>query len=357
MPVIRLYTILLVSFFFLAKASGQVFDAGPSDSSLFTNVINVPEDAAPADRVGGVGGEIIQLNLTTGGTIGTFFDALEDSEVNVSGGTLGTFFLANEGSEVNISGGTVGPSFGVTGGRVTISGGIVNDSFFAGEGSDVTISGGTVQDSFDAGVDSVVNIIGGSVGNFFDADDGSVVNIIGGSVGELFFALAGSEINISGGSVGDGFDAFNGSVINISGGSVGAEFLSEAGSTVNLFGSDFVLDGVPLADLIAGEAFTIAPRDVTLSGLLADGSAFSFDLNSELQISQDHFAPGSTLTVTLSTEVLLGDTNQDGVVDFSDISSFIMRLTTGEFLAEADADGDGNIDFDDIGPFILLLSS
>jgi len=54
---------------------------------------------------------------------------------------------------------------------------------------------------------------------------------------------------------------------------------------------------------------------------------------------------------------LLGDANQDGVVNFLDISPFISLLTTQTFLAEADANQDGVIDFFDISDFIDLLTN
>jgi len=53
---------------------------------------------------------------------------------------------------------------------------------------------------------------------------------------------------------------------------------------------------------------------------------------------------------------LLGDVNLDTVVDFLDISPFILRLSTNEFQFEADIDGNGSVDFLDISPFIILLS-
>ena len=55
--------------------------------------------------------------------------------------------------------------------------------------------------------------------------------------------------------------------------------------------------------------------------------------------------------------VLLGDCNQDGRVDFLDISPFINTLSSGVFLAEADTNQDGRIDFLDISPFIVILAS
>ena len=133
---------------------------------------------------------------------------------------------------------------------------------------------------------------------------------------------------------------------------MGDEFNANSGSMV----TEFSLDDVPLDSLVAGEAFTINDRDVTLSGLLADGTPFEFDLNSTTNFFEDSFAPDATLTVTLSG-ALLGDVNKDGVVDFLDISPFISLLSTGEFQDEADIDSSGTVDFLDISPFIVLLSS
>ena len=45
----------------------------------------------------------------------------------------------------------------------------------------------------------------------------------------------------------------------------------------------------------------------------------------------------------------------DGVVDFSDIPSFISVLQSGDFLDEADINGDGVVDVADIPFFIDLL--
>ena len=53
---------------------------------------------------------------------------------------------------------------------------------------------------------------------------------------------------------------------------------------------------------------------------------------------------------------VLGDVNQDGDVDFLDISPFIAILSGGGFLGQADINQDGMVDFSDIGPFIALLS-
>ena len=212
---------------------------------------------------------------------------------------------------------------------------------------------------FVAWKDSSVNIRGGSIGQFFTAWEGSEVNISGGTVASVSRAHDGSVVNISGGTLGSNFDARSGSVINISGGSIGDVFEAFDGSTVNLSGSAFVLDGVPMDNLVEGQTFTVLDRDVTLSGVLADGSAFSFDLNSEVDrgVFIDQFEPGATLTVTLTPELLLGDCNLDGVVNFLDVGPFILLLRTRDYRAQADMDEDGVVSFLDIIPFVVLLAS
>lgn len=260
MQATRLYTLLVASFLFSANASAQVFNSVPSDPALFTNVYNLPGDVLPdPNSVGGVAGETTQLNIADGDSVGNDFQAREGSELNVSGGSVGEFFLAS-GSVVNISGGTSGMFF------------------HALDGSTVNISGGTLRGPIFIG-GSTVNISGGFVDSDFQAFDGSTVNISGGFVGTRFLVGESSEVNISGGTVDD-------------------EFIAKAGN-VNILGSVFVLDGL-LLDLVPGEAFTILDRDVTLSGLLDDGSAFSFDLNSEEDFSSgnDFFSSTATLTVT-----------------------------------------------------------
>jgi len=56
-------------------------------------------------------------------------------------------------------------------------------------------------------------------------------------------------------------------------------------------------------------------------------------------------------------EVILGDINGDGVVDFGDIPAFIALLQAGEFLEAADINGDGEVNFADIPGFIEILQN
>ena len=66
--------------------------------------------------------------------------------------------------------------------------------------------------------------------------------------------------------------------------------------------------------------------------------------------------PTLNVDATAGEEVIPGDINRDGVVDFFDIQPFIDLLTNQGFQAEADIDGSGKVDFFDIQPFINLLA-
>ena len=181
----------------------------------------------------------------------------------------------------------------------------------------------------------------------------------GGRLGADFSALSGSEVNINGGSVGEDFSVFSGGEVNISGGSVGERLILFPG-VLNLFGSNFALDDVPLDSLAIDDTFTIVDRNVTLTGLLADGTEFSFNLNSGLNFTDDFFFPGSTVTVTLvsdAAETILGDVDQNGEVDFADIGAFVVVLQIGLFLPEADINQAGEVTFDDIPAFIEILTA
>lgn len=61
-------------------------------------------------------------------------------------------------------------------------------------------------------------------------------------------------------------------------------------------------------------------------------------------------------TVDSTALVLLGDCNQNGVVDFLDIAPFITVLTSASFLEQADCNRDGVVNFLDITPFIAILA-
>lgn len=70
----------------------------------------------------------------------------------------------------------------------------------------------------------------------------------------------------------------------------------------------------------------------------------------------DYGVSNLIVSVNGKTEIILGDVNMDGVVNFLDISPFISLLSEGEFQAEADIDEDESVNFLDISLFIAILS-
>lgn len=197
--------------------------------------------------VGGV------VSMSDGSIRNGAFSIFPSGTVNISGGITTSRFLLSADSELNISGGIVDLSFAdfVPGSQLNISGGTVRDlRFFSGS---VAISGGLVS-GFEPFVFSGAEISGGTI-------DGSIrgrsVNITGGDI--LGDVLAkGGDVTLSGGRVHGTLGARN------SGG-------------VNLIGTDFIVDGIPLDDLVQSEWFTIESRG-TVSGVFADGTPFDFDL-------------------------------------------------------------------------------
>ena len=62
------------------------------------------------------------------------------------------------------------------------------------------------------------------------------------------------------------------------------------------------------------------------------------------------------ITIPDGDDVIKGDIDGDGDVDFEDIPGFIALITGGGLQAEGDIDGDGDVDFEDIPLFIDIIT-
>jgi len=221
----------------------------------------------------------------------------------------------------------------------------VGDFFQAGRESKVIVSGGQLGRGFDA-VAAEVEFTGGVIGSMSTASQGTVFNMSGGTIlappsnflGTTTFTIAtGSVANISGGLI-DGRVAVGGEM-NLAGGEIDGSLRAGNGSEINLFGIDFVLDGVPLTpSLLQNQPRVVSERGVTLSGTLADGSPFSFDLNPNSNSASDVFPAQALLSIAL---VNPGDYNVDGIVDSADYS--LWRDSLGQQVVRGSG-ADGNFD-------------
>jgi len=256
-------------------------------------------------RVGSQDGTSSNISVNVyGGLIGTHFRFYNGTTVNVSGGEFIAFSEAHDGSTVNITGGDVGHFFSAfSGSTVNLSeAGEIGSGFDANAGSVVNISGGIVGPNFDAKDDSTVNISGGSIFSM-NAFNGSNVNFSGGTITGGVNALRGSNLNISGGSTRYFIRANLGSKVNISGGTRTDFFHARLGSEINLIGRQFELAGTDITPtLIPQVPLTVDQRQVTLKGILEDGSPFEFELNTTRVNDENYFHPGAKLTLTLVPE-------------------------------------------------------
>ena len=199
--------------------------------------------------------------------------------------------------------------------------------------ADLTFMPGTVPFfTGDGSADYGVEVAVGGVTSFGSP---ALLNIIAFNNGDYGFG-AGNRFGIANGAQ-EFFELSPGDVFDGStGGGVGQ--LSVTGTGVRTFGfiSEFGQVGYFRIDL-------------------GNGNVPVIFLDGEVAVNDANGMNDFTITVP-SGGVLLGDVNQDGSIDFSDIAPFISRLAMGEFQAEADIDESGVVDFQDIAPFIGLLS-
>lgn len=236
-------------------------------------VLSTPTQAAPP---GLRSGQSLMLEGT--GEIGVNFGVL-DADLTINGGTVGEGLEAAR-SRIAIAGGTVGDHFEVYDSEVTIEDGVIGRrARFANE--------------------STVNISGGEMGGI-SVDSGSTINMSGGTIGERFRVSFESTLNITGGSIGKNLVIDSGARVNIYGGTIDPN-LAIFGE-MHLFGNHFALNGVPMDHLTIGEPLTVMDRDVELSGILDDGTAFSFMLDTFDRSPHPYYSPESLLTVTLTPE-------------------------------------------------------
>ena len=119
---------------------------------------------------------------------------------------------------------------------------------------------------------------------------------------------------------------------------------------------------MPITDIGTTE---ITDRNVTLAGLLLDGSAFSFELDTTVPANidfgeGDFFSSTGFVSVTLvEPPSVLGDFNGNGVVECDDLDGYIGNLETaviaGSPEAILDINGDGMLTLADANSTIMDL--
>lgn len=212
-----------------------------------------------------------QLTLRSGGQIGGDFAALNSTLALNGGSVRGDLEMVE--STLRASAGTVeGQIRAYEGGKLLLDGGLYRGEIVAYQGADIDITDGVFLGGLDLSTGSVANIDGGAIVGPLTVQEGGIVNISGGTIDDSLLALAGSQ--------------------------------------VHLFGTEFYLDNVPIDLPNPGEPILIDERFVTLSGVLADGSQFSIELQNRVTTRLPFVSGLSQLTVTRVPEpgtlVLMG---------------------------------------------------
>ena len=147
-----------------------------------------------------------------------------------------------------------------------------------------------------------------------------------------------------------------------------SEFDVSGNATILFTGSapEFTTDSVNLSSTWTGsiQHVTAMPRSSLLGNsgalfntLTIDGVAAT---NDDIVATDVLDGTGAVVGISFSlaaTDCLLGDVNQDSIVNFLDISPFIGVLSSGgDFQCEADINEDNVVSFLDIAPFIGILS-
>ena len=158
------------------------------------------------------------------------------------------------------------------------------------------VDGGQLSGRIRAFEGSHIEVTGGNLAEGLTAVSGSHAAIRGGEIDSIVAGALG-YIDIHGGEIGS-VATVQGSSLQVRGGTFSRDFYVRAGSRIEIYGSEFYLDGNYIDDPFLDSGITLLERDMTLSGVLSDGSPFIFDLNHTPTPGEDYFDPAAVLTVT-----------------------------------------------------------
>ena len=261
----------------------------PARVSATGLVYNVPPNAAPTALLAGE-----TLNLGIGGSVGPSFTANAGSTISIQGGSLGFGSIAGS---LDLYSGELGPATLIQASAVvTVHGGTVLP--VVSSAGDLTVLGGQVQGGLSAG--GKLTVAGGQVGPIVPSQ-GSQIFLKGGEIAGTLSPFNGTTFTMTGGTWKGNFWFSIGSTLNLSGGTV-QDQLSLGDTILNLTVKSVLVGGAPIAGLIPGVPQVVTQRDTTLSGVLADGTPFSFDMNSGFVSDQDSFPTTAKVNVTLVPE-------------------------------------------------------
>lgn len=173
-----------------------------------------------------------------------------------------------------------------------------------------------------------------------DLFDGA--NIFGGPV--IFFPhLIGFPVSDQGGSIVTPLSEY----LEINANLTGSDLTGKVNASIGLAEGETVFN----ADALANNVIVFQQSSLNELG------SSSFLTSIPTTVLADPSGQNIIQFVAVTRAVILGDVNQDDVVNFGDIPPFIEVLSGGGFQAEADCNEDGAVDFSDIPVFIEILTA
>ena len=218
--------------------------------------------------------------------------------------------------------------------------------------------GSSVSGAGDVNGDGFADLIAGAEGDDTNGPDSGIARVFSGSDGSVLynFNVVDSSNTRFGFSVSGAGDVNGDGVPDLIVGAPDAGNDGEFRGGARVFSGS---DGSLLYDFDSGST-SIDGFGFSVSGagdVNGDGVA-DFVVGAPVGGANDGGFARVFVSVSLSSvppAALLGDSNQDGVVDFFDILAFIEVLQSGIFLLEADCNQDGAVNFEDIPAFIEIL--
>ncbi|WP_432798482.1 hypothetical protein [Poriferisphaera sp. WC338] len=310
-------------------------------SLSFVTMTHAADYIIPSDPNPGTLSNTDTLTLNPTGVINANLTADNNSQVFISGGNLSAKLTLNDNSSANLSAGSAHEIVATDNSILTVTNGTLSNITLKNF-AELNLNGGTIDSNFVTFNNASVNVTAGTFNALYQTIDDvqshitagifnaklelkgqSITTIEGGTFHSnvlmrvkanldvtdgTFNALLGNSssnkpLNFSGGTIastGKLLSTANGSV-QVSGGTIDGIIYTT--KKTNFIGSNFTLDGIPIADLSHIPTEITERNNAVLAGILADGSAFSYTLNSIIDdASVDYAADDATITVTLIPE-------------------------------------------------------
>ena len=271
--------------------------------------------------------------------VGNFFGRSVSGAGDVNGDGFADMIVGGNGHANGDAGGSAQVLSGSDGSVLyDFNGDGANDSF-----------GQSVSDAGDVNGDGFADMIVGSPGSIFAINPNGSARVLSGSDGSLLYSFDGdNSLDNFGHSVSGAGDVNGDGFADLIVGAFQDDNNRGASGSARVFSGS---DGSVLYNFDGDNPNDMFGESVSGAGDVNGDGFDDFIVGARSGGAND----GGYARVFVSQIILLGDCNQNGVVNFLDIAPFISILSAADYLAEADTDQNDIVNFLDIQHFIALL--